>query len=274
MKRTTKLMVEIAQQKIELSVHIDGKGPSILCLHGLMHSSEIWNRVSGLLIDDFQIITLDLPGFGASPPLPLDYISLANYGQIVGAAIDALSRQNEIAAIVADSLSTSIVASACEHGLCPARSRMLLSGCTFDGIPMLLRVLPVSFLIKPTLYLFKALPISWSRLIINLFVRYTVHNLADVGDEISTGVLSTDPATAKKMFNALKRPTPSQTVHGLAQHKCILLRGRFDRVVSRSSLSGWARKIDATYVELSNSGHTPAIEEPAKYAESIRNLVC
>src|SRR5712672_109509 len=270
MKQVTKLTIEIDRQEIELSIQTEGSGRSILCLHGLMHSSEIWNRVSELLVGDFQIITLDLPGFGASPPLTLDRITLSNYGKIVGAAIDMLSTRHEISAIVADSLSTNVIAFACEYGFRPARTQMLLSGCPFDGIPLLLRVLPVSFFLKPTLRIFRALPISWSRPIINLFARYLVHDWVDSGHEISNGVLQSDPTTAQKLFIALKKPTPSRTICALAQHKCILLRGKFDWIVSRATLCCWAGRINATYLELSNSGHTPPIEEPREYADVIR----
>ena len=238
-----------------------------------MHSSEIWDRVSGQLVNDFQIITVDLPGFGASPALPAKGITLRNYGRIIGTAINALSSQHEISAIVADSLSTNIVAFACEEGYCCAHIPILLSGCPFDGIPLLLRVLPVSLFLKPALDILGALPASLSRPLVNLFARYTVYRWIVGASEISTGVLQSDPTTAQKLFVALKEPTPRETVSSLAQCKCVLLRGKFDRVVSHSSLARWADTIGAKYLELPESGHTPALEQPEQYAEAIRSLL-
>src|ERR1039458_8954855 len=84
-------MIGVEQDTIELSIRIWGNGPSILCLHGLMHSSEIWMRVTKLLEHEFQIIALDLPGFGLSPPLPASQINLVKYARIIRAALDRKS---------------------------------------------------------------------------------------------------------------------------------------------------------------------------------------
>lgn len=251
----------------------EGHGRCILCLHGLMHSSEIWDRVSGQLVNDFQIITIDLPGFGASPALPVESIAIPNYGRIIGSAINGLSSHQGISAIVADSLSTNIVAFACQYGYISAHTPILLSGCPFDGIPLLLRILPVSLLLKPALEIFGALPVSLSRPLINLFARYTVYRSVAGANEISAGVLQSNPATAQKLFTALKEPTPRETVSSLTRSKCILLRGKFDRVASHSALSCWADRIGAAYLELPESGHTPALEQPEQYAEAIRSLL-
>jgi pimeloyl-ACP methyl ester carboxylesterase len=267
------LMIDVEQDTIELSIRIWGNGPSILCLHGLMHSSEIWMRVTKLLEHEFQIIALDLPGFGLSPPLPASQINLVKYARIIRAALDTLSKDYEISAIVADSLSTRIVSQACELGLDSSLTRVLLSGCPFDGLPLLLRIFPVSFFMKPTLWLLKVLPTSLSIAIIGLFARYTVDDISTAGTEISYGVLHTDPTTAQRMFDALKEPISVSAANCLGRYKCVLLRGKFDRVESHSSLSARARKLSATYVELSMSGHTPMIEEPANYAQTIRDLM-
>jgi pimeloyl-ACP methyl ester carboxylesterase len=90
---------------------------------------------------------------------------------------------------------------------------------------------------------------------------------------ISYGVLHTDPTTAQRMFDGLKEPISVSAANCLGRYKCVLLRGKFDRVESHSSLSARARKLSATYVELSMSGHTPMIEEPANYAQTIRDLM-
>jgi pimeloyl-ACP methyl ester carboxylesterase len=238
-----------------------------------MHSSEIWNRVSGILAREFRITTLDLPGFGASAPLSSTHISLSSYARMLHAALNELAKENEISAVVADSLSTTIVAIACQIDPKSLPNRLLLSGCPFDGLPLLLRVLPVSLLLRPALWLLRSLRQDWRQPIINLFAKYTVHNWTRPVTEISYGVLHADPATAQGMFNALKQPIQHSAANCLARHKCVLLRGEFDRIVSRSSMTGWAGNICAKYVELPNSGHTPMIEEPERYARAIRELM-
>jgi pimeloyl-ACP methyl ester carboxylesterase len=45
-----------------------GSGPPLVLLHGLGSCKEMWRPVVPLLAGERDVITVDLPGFGASPP--------------------------------------------------------------------------------------------------------------------------------------------------------------------------------------------------------------
>ncbi|MET9615997.1 alpha/beta fold hydrolase [Kitasatospora indigofera] len=47
-----------------------GDGPPLLLLHGIGHRHQGWKPVLDLLAREREVIAVDLPGFGASPPLP------------------------------------------------------------------------------------------------------------------------------------------------------------------------------------------------------------
>lgn len=47
-----------------------GRGEPLVLLHGIGHHWQGWLPVMDLLIADHDVIALDFPGFGASPPLP------------------------------------------------------------------------------------------------------------------------------------------------------------------------------------------------------------
>ena len=47
-----------------------GSGPPLLLLHGLGSCKEMWRPVMPLLAPERDVIAVDLPGFGASPPGP------------------------------------------------------------------------------------------------------------------------------------------------------------------------------------------------------------
>lgn len=47
-----------------------GSGPPLLLLHGLGSCKEMWRPVIPLLAGERDVIAVDLPGFGASPPGP------------------------------------------------------------------------------------------------------------------------------------------------------------------------------------------------------------
>lgn len=54
----------------ELFVGRRGRGPTLVLLHGLGESSVGWHPVIDRLAADFDVVAIDLPGFGQSPALP------------------------------------------------------------------------------------------------------------------------------------------------------------------------------------------------------------
>lgn len=59
-----------------------GSGTPIVLVHGLGSAGTIWKPLVGLLRDEFDVITVDLPGHGKSPwdpSLPMDPHSLADH---------------------------------------------------------------------------------------------------------------------------------------------------------------------------------------------------
>lgn len=66
-----------------------GKGPAIVLLHGFCEDSTIWSDFQTALAESgFQVVCVDLPGFGGSEPVPV--ASIEQYAEAVAAVIDAL----------------------------------------------------------------------------------------------------------------------------------------------------------------------------------------
>jgi pimeloyl-ACP methyl ester carboxylesterase len=64
-----------------------GSGPPLILVHGLGMCKEVWRPVVPLLAREREVIAIDLPGFGASPPGPC---SLAGLAGAVAAFADEL----------------------------------------------------------------------------------------------------------------------------------------------------------------------------------------
>jgi pimeloyl-ACP methyl ester carboxylesterase len=54
-----------------------GAGPTLVLLHGVGESSVGWGPVVPSLAERYDVIAVDLPGFGASPPLPAGVLPTA-----------------------------------------------------------------------------------------------------------------------------------------------------------------------------------------------------
>jgi len=54
---------------VVLAYEVHGSGEPIVLIHGVGHRRQAWDPIVPLLADDYQVITIDLPGFGESGPL-------------------------------------------------------------------------------------------------------------------------------------------------------------------------------------------------------------
>jgi pimeloyl-ACP methyl ester carboxylesterase len=52
-----------------LAHHRIGSGPPLLLVHGIGSQWQVWEPVIGRLAREREVVAVDLPGFGASPPL-------------------------------------------------------------------------------------------------------------------------------------------------------------------------------------------------------------
>jgi pimeloyl-ACP methyl ester carboxylesterase len=55
---------------MELDQHRGGSGPALVLIHGIGHTWRGWKPMLPLLERDFDVLAVDLPGHGHSPPFP------------------------------------------------------------------------------------------------------------------------------------------------------------------------------------------------------------
>jgi pimeloyl-ACP methyl ester carboxylesterase len=54
---------------MELDHHRGGSGEPLVLIHGIGHAWRAWKPMLRLLERSFDVLAVDLPGFGRSPPL-------------------------------------------------------------------------------------------------------------------------------------------------------------------------------------------------------------
>lgn len=60
----------VGPRTVTVSYAREGTGEPLLLLHGIGHHRQAWDPVTHLMTGEREVITVDLPGFGASPGLP------------------------------------------------------------------------------------------------------------------------------------------------------------------------------------------------------------
>jgi pimeloyl-ACP methyl ester carboxylesterase len=73
-----------------VSVRECGKGPAIVCLHGIGSGAASWIDTAALLAAQARVIAWDAPGYGSSTPLEAAAPAAADYAARLGRLLDAL----------------------------------------------------------------------------------------------------------------------------------------------------------------------------------------
>ena len=132
--------VEIDGQRIHVT--LTGEGPSLLLLHGLTASYYSFREIVPLLAGDFQVVTMDLNGFGLTerPTNPADY-RIEHQADLVARVLDRLGI--ETTAILGHSYGAAVAAMFSKRF--PRRCGRLVfvsPASSFDPLPWYLRIAP------------------------------------------------------------------------------------------------------------------------------------
>lgn len=71
-----------------------GSGPTLLLLHGVASSLHTWEAWHKELSDDFTVISIDVPGFGLTGPIPSGEYSVESYMNIVDQFLEKQGIEN------------------------------------------------------------------------------------------------------------------------------------------------------------------------------------
>ncbi|EFV74879.1 hypothetical protein HMPREF1013_04905 [Bacillus sp. 2_A_57_CT2] len=72
-----------------ISYYDEGTGEPLVLLHGFCGSKDYWARMIPILVEDFRVIAVDLPGHGGSS-LPAGELSIEKMAEVIKGAIDEL----------------------------------------------------------------------------------------------------------------------------------------------------------------------------------------
>lgn len=113
-------------------IHISetGQGQPIILLHGFCENHHIWDSLSNNLASEFRILSVDLPGFGQSSPLPDKCSALDEVADII--ADELRIRKIEPAFIVGHSLGGYITLALAELHPQLIRGLALINSTTFS----------------------------------------------------------------------------------------------------------------------------------------------
>lgn len=257
--------------KLDLRYVRKGQGPALILIHGLASSMYTWADVIGPLSEGFDVIALDLPGFGASSqPKDLSFddnqkaviglmdalgVPKAHFaGNSMGGAVSLL-----IAARVRDRVDRVVILDSAGFKMKP------------DERPFVIQLLAS----RAASVIAERLPIR--RLLAAATLRHLIHDQARVTEERIDEYVAPllRPGALASVRSLLLSRLDERFVadQGAIQAKTLVLWGRFDPWLPPSDADRFVAGIkDARKVVL-ETGHMPQEERPAEVARLIREFL-
>lgn len=248
-----------------------GQGPSVILIHGLASSIYSWADVIGPLSERFDVIALDLPGFGASSKP--DNLSFGDYAPTLVGLMGALNVPK--AHFVGNSMGGAVSL------LMAARERdrvdhvVILDSAGFNlqprQRPFLARLL-ASRAMGP---LAEGLPVK--RLLTRLFLERLIQDETRITDERIDEYVAPflSPGALASARSLLLSPIDEDFEKDIAsiQAPTLVLWGRFDPWLPLSHADRFVAEIkDARKVVL-ETGHMPQEEKPLEVARLIGDFL-
>ncbi|MBX3070020.1 MAG: alpha/beta fold hydrolase [Thermomicrobiales bacterium] len=236
--------------------------PAVLCIHGFNQSSVFWEpAIARLGADGARAIAVDLPGFGSAAEAPGPY-TMEAYADRLSALLDALSVER--ACVVGGSMG-GVVAQhfALRH---PDRLARLVLVATGARTP------------DPAGALAKADKIATSPLT-DADIAQTVagffSSIPDHVDRLQLEAIARMPRQAVAV-EVMRSNANSNTLDRLAEIEAptLIVQGRHDRGRTPEHGELMATLMpNARLAVLEHSGHTPQLEEPDAFLETVQRFL-
>jgi pimeloyl-ACP methyl ester carboxylesterase len=248
-----------------------GRGPTVILIHGLASSIYTWADVIGPLAEQFDVIALDLPGFGASSQPP--GLSFDDEPRAVLGLMDALGVQK--AHLVGNSMGGAISLLLAARQPDRVDHVVVLDSAGFrmklNERPFMIRVLASRF----AGFLADRLPVR--RILTASTLRHLIHDPKRVTDErvaeYVAPLLRTGALVAARSL--LRSPLDEGFVKGLGsiEARTLVVWGRFDPWLPEADADRFVAEIKGARKVVLQTGHMPQEEQPAEVVRLISEFL-
>lgn len=258
-----------------LAVSAEGEGPPVVLIHGLASSSAMWGTTVAALRDHHRVVTVDLPGFGASAPLGAGYDLPAVADAIVGAIVAAIAPQREYV-LVGHSLGGAVATLVAARDGAHVTRLVLAAPAGYQRLPV--------GTVRALARLNQTLVDLRRRLGRDLVGRPRARAIMFAPSIHDTRAMS--PADARLLLDAsagARRVGPALSAVAALDLRPVLqavtapvgvIWGRHDRLVPPAGLRGVQRaRPDARVEWIDAAGHVPMLEQPQAWEAALRRLL-
>ena len=243
---------------MSINTLVQGAGRPVALIHGFCEDLSIWSRLQTKLSQFYQVISVDLPGFGASPSLVTGF-SIDDVADELHREIKTLT--DEPYPVIGHSLGGYVALSIAERYYDEISALGLFHSTSYSdpSEKKLNRDKTINFIIEHG-------PEQWIRTFVpGLFYKENVLELQDEIDNLISIASKIDPATIIDYSKAMRdRPDRSKIFFNLSKPR-MFIGGEKDIAVSyRDSLSQINNIEGETTCIFEKTGHMGMYEEPSE----------
>jgi pimeloyl-ACP methyl ester carboxylesterase len=256
-----------------LAAHEAGAGEPLVLLHGIATDHHIWDIVVPALAAERRVVTVDLPGFGASAPVGTDFDLKRVADRIVrGLAGRGLHGPFDL---VGHSLGGGIAITLAATHPRLVRRLVLVAPAGLRPFPAAISsalAAGADALLAARRGAVSLTDVWWGR---KLLLALTAADGAELPPTLARQMIEAS-ATAKRTAPALATITSADLRPALAQirHPLGVIWGEADRTVPIRALDDvLAARPDAAVVRLAGAGHVPMVERPDVFVAALTALL-
>lgn len=258
---------KISLTELEIAYcELPGPGQPLLVLHGWAHSKERWLPISTALSGQHRIIIPDLPGFGESRGVKRFPLTLASFTGLTQRFIERLIPKESNLSVMGHSLGAAVALS-----LAFTRPLLRLVLIAPPVMPIwpgrLARILGP---LAPVVFA-AGRHVPW---LTRLVAASTVSHPRFTDDLMLLDASKPSPTSAVgslRLLGSLDLRSQLQSV----TVQTLVIYGQYDRILNRrqAQFLRQLRNPNVTVQELPDVGHTPFLEAPELFLNSVRNFL-
>jgi pimeloyl-ACP methyl ester carboxylesterase len=256
-----------------LALEVAGSGKPLVLLHGLATDRRIWRAVVPALARRRRVVTVDLPGFGASAPAG-EAFDLGEVAERIARGL-AAQRISSPFALVGHSLGAGVATTLAVQRPTTVDRLVLVAPAGFNAMPLTISALlaaGVDGVLAAHRWLVPLTDLAWGR---RLLLAGTAADGASIPPAVARQMVNAS-ASARRSAPALATITRSDLRPRLLEVRAPLglIWGEKDRTVPASLVSSLtAVRPDAEVVLLPGAGHVPMVECPDAFVAALERLL-
>ena len=242
-----------------------GAGPQLLLIHSLLTELTVFDRVLPALAETRRVTRINLPGFGASSPLPL--LTVAEHAGHVARVMDMLELPRDTAVFGNGFGAFVALELAIRHG---RRLGRLMVADTLAAFPERARV---PFRVMAERVLAAGMVAVLDTAIARMFPPAFATRHPEVIAERKTALAAVDAQCFARACVALAALDLTRDAPRIA-HPTLVLCGALDQTTPPALARELSQLIPgARYEEIPECGHCPMLEQPALLTEKLQRFL-